>query len=265
MLDKNNPYAAPTADVTPPTPSMNPDSLDLLPEARRLSLGVGISWIKEAWALMKPNLGIWILMLLAYMIFQIVMSIIPIVGGIVAQLLAPVIMAGLLMAAKHVDLGGTLRFDFLFEGFKNRFTPLLGLGALMLGVYILMAMIFGGGMLAVMGPSFDPETGVVDPSEMLTPVVIILMLVGLVVGILLALAFAYATHLVALNNVPVFESVKQSFKGSARNILPLIVYVIIASIILIISAIPLGLGLLITIPLFFVTSYVSYKHIFLNH
>jgi len=264
MLDKNNPYAAPTADVTPPTSSMNPDSLDLLPEARSLSLGVGVSWIKEGWVLMKPNLGIWILMLLAYMVFQFVMGIIPIVGGIVAQLLSPVIIAGFLMAAKHVDLGGTLRFDFLFEGFKNRFTPLLGLGALLLGVYILMALIFGGGMLASMGESFDPEAGIIDPSTMFTPVVMILMLVGLVVGILLALAFAYATHLVALNNVPVFESVKQSFKGTAKNILPLIVYVIIASIILIISAIPLGLGLFITIPLFCVTSYVSYKHIFLN-
>lgn len=266
MLDKNNPYAAPQADVTPPRSSMTPDNLDLLPEARSLSIGAGVSWIKEAWALMKPNLGIWVLMLLVYMIFQVVMSIIPVAGGIVAQLLAPVIMAGLLMAAKHADLGGTVRFDFLFEGFKTKFAPLLGLGALMLGVYIVIGILVGGGMAVSMSTaSFDPETGTMDAGAMFSPIMLILMLVGLVIAVLISLAFAYATHLVALNDVPVFESVKRSFKGAAKNILPLIVYILMAFVIFIVSAIPLLLGLLITIPLFFVTSYVSYKQIFLNH
>ncbi|HHC74722.1 MAG TPA: hypothetical protein ENK78_06575 [Thiothrix sp.] len=266
MLDKNNPYAAPQADVTPPRSSMIPDNLDLLPEARRLPIGAGISWIKEAWALMKPNLGIWVLMLLVYIIFQIVMGMIPVAGGIVAQLLGPVIMAGLLMAAKHADLGGTVRFDFLFEGFKTKFAPLLGLGALMLGVYIIIGILVGGGMAVSMsGTNFDPETGVMDASAAFSPMMLILMAVGFVFLVLISLAFAYATHLVALNNVPVFESIKRSFKGAAKNILPLIVYMLIAVVILSISAIPLLLGLLITIPLFFVTSYVSYKQIFLNH
>ncbi|MGV6808480.1 MAG: BPSS1780 family membrane protein [bacterium] len=266
MLDKNNPYAAPQADVTPPRSSMMPDNLDLLPEARRLSIGAGFSWLKEAWALMKPNLGIWVLILLAYIVFQIVMGMIPVAGGIISQLLGPVIMAGIFMAAKHVDLGGTVRFDFLFEGFKTKFAPLFGLGALMLGVYILVGILVGGGMAVSMsGVNFDPETGVMDTSAMFSPIMLLLMLVGFVFFVLIALAFAYATHLVALNDVPVFEAIKRSFKGSAKNILPLIVYMLMMMVIFFISAIPLLLGLLITLPLFFVTSYVSYKQIFLNH
>jgi uncharacterized membrane protein len=264
MTENNNPYAAPDSDVTPPTTNPDTDSLALLPEVRKVSAGSPLDWIKEGWALMRPNIGIWILLTLVYFVIQVAFGFIPIAGDIASSLLGPVFIGGILMAAKHVDLGGSMRFDFLFEGFKKKFMPLLGLGGLTLAIFILFGILVGGAIAVSMGASgaFDPDA--VPSSDMIfTPVNIVLMIIAFIVILLLGLMFAFSTHLVALNDVKVFDALKMSFKGAWKNILALIVYGLLAVVMTIIGAIPLGLGLLVVVPVLMIASYVSYKRIFL--
>lgn len=264
MTDNNNPYAAPDSDVTPPTINPDADSLALLPEARKVAAGSALDWVKEAWALMRPSIGIWILITVVYFVIQIVFGFVPFAGDIASSLLGPVLIGGILMGAKHVDLGGTIRFDFLFEGFKKKFMPLLGLGGITLAIFILFGILFGGAIAISMGTSgaFDPEAAL-SPDMIFTPVNIVLMIVGFVVMILVSLMFAFSTHLVALNDVKVFEALKMSFNGALKNILALLVYGLLAIGMAIIGAIPLGLGLLVVVPVLMIASYVSYKRIFL--
>ena len=94
-----------------------------------------------------------------------------------------------------------------------------------------------------------------------------LAIVGIVVGILsilVGMLFFFATPLVALNQVPVFKALGMSFKGSLRNILPILIYGFIIMILIILGAIPLFLGLLIVIPMIYVSSYAAYRQVFLK-
>jgi len=262
MTENNNPYAAPEADVTLPQQESVAD-MALLPEARKVSLGAGIDWIKQAWAIMRKNLGTWILMIIVYIIIQVAFGLVPFLGDLASSLLAPVFTAGLLMAARTSDFGGDIQFSSMFDGFKSRFKSLLALGGLTLAAFFLIAIVFGGAIAisAAMGGGFESSEQMFE--SLFTPINIILMILGVIATFAIGLMFAYATHLVALNEVPVFQSLKKSFDGAWKNILPLIIYFLIMIVLVIISMIPLGLGLLISIPVIFIASYVSYKQIFL--
>ena len=259
MKESNNPYAPPQANVTP---TFAEQELELLSEPRSLSAGAGVNWISAAWPLVKKDLGIWVLITLALMVIQLILAFIPFVGAVAGNVLTPVFTGGLLMGIRAASAGEPLRFDALFEGFKHQFAPLAGLGALMLVVMFLLGVIASGIFYATM-PA--PDVMQADPMAGLSGSN--LAIVGIVVGILsilVGMLFFFATPLVALNQVPVFKALGMSFKGSLRNILPILIYGFIIMILIILGAIPLFLGLLIVIPMIYVSSYAAYRQVFLK-
>jgi uncharacterized membrane protein len=74
----------------------------------------------------------------------------------------------------------------------------------------------------------------------------------------------FAPALVAFHNVPAVDSMKQSFQACMKNIVPFLVYGIIALCLAIVATIPLGLGWLVLGPTLIGSIYYSYRDIFLN-
>jgi len=259
MNDKN-PYQPPQSDVTPPP--INVGNLTLLAEPRALSAGAGLSWLSDSWALVKSNLVVWVLITLVLFVIQFVLGIVPVVGDIVSSLIGPVLTGGILMGARAIAAGDTLRFEHLFAGFKENLVPLLGLGALTLGIVILFGIIIGG---AFVGMNMDlVQSEMSRPEDLLSGVNTGLIAVGVILLLLVMMLFWFATQLVALNNVPVFQALSMSFKACLRNPLALIVYSLLMVLLLILGMIPLLLGLLVVVPWMFASMYVSYRQIFLK-
>lgn len=258
MSDNNNPYEPPKSDVTPLT---NGENLSLLPEPRSLSAGSGISWLSESWPMVKDNLATWVLITLGLFAIQFVLGIIPGAGDIISSLIGPVLTGGILMGARAVAGGDSLRFDYLFEGFKQKFVPLLGLGALTLGIMFLFMVIIGG---AFVGMNMDNMEPGMTPEQLLSGVNTGLIAVGMILLLFVMMLFWFATQLVALNDVPVFQALTISFKGCLRNPLSLLVYSLAVLVLMILGTIPLLLGLLVVVPWLFCSMYVSYKQIFLQ-
>ncbi|OQX12485.1 MAG: hypothetical protein BWK73_14875 [Thiothrix lacustris] len=259
-MNDNNPYQPPQSDVTPPPITVG--NLTLLTEPRALSAGAGFSWLSESWALVKGNLGVWVLITLALFAIQFVLGVVPVVGDIASSLIGPVLTGGVLMGVRAIAAGERLRFDYLFAGFKENFMPLLGLGALTLGIIILFGIIIGG---AFVGMNMDLLEGEMsNPEDLLSGVNTGLIAVGVILLLLVMMLFWFSTQLVALNNVPVFQSLSLSFKACLRNPLALIVYSLLALLLLILGALPLFLGLLVVVPWLFASMYVSYRQIFLK-
>ncbi|QQZ28584.1 hypothetical protein HMY34_07355 [Thiothrix subterranea] len=259
MNDKN-PYQPPQSDVTPPP--INVGNLTLLTEPRALSAGAGLSWLSDSWALVKSNLVVWVLITLVLFVIQFVLGIVPVVGDIVSSLIGPVLTGGILMGARAIAAGDTLRFEHLFAGFKENLVPLLGLGALTLGIVILFGIIIGG---AFVGMNMDlMQSEMSRPEDLLSGVNTGLIAVGVILLLLVMMLFWFATQLVALNNVPVFQALSMSFKACLRNPLALIVYSLLMVVLLILGMIPLLLGLLVVVPWMFASMYVSYRQIFLK-
>lgn len=283
-MNDNNPYSPPQSDVTPP-PLPNSNG-ELLAEPRSLPASAAFQWLAQSWALVKTNLGLWMLMTLALFAIQAVMGFVPVLGDIATSLLNPVFTGGLLLGLRAVERGEALRFDYLFEGFKQKFVPLLGVGALTLGVLILFMVIIGG---LLVGMNLDAiQEGSFDPATMLSGLSVGLLAVSVIIGILVMMLFWFTTQLITLNDVPVFESLSRSFQGGLRNPLSLLVYVLVVMVIMLVLMLPPGLlffaqmtaegnmvllvvaalvlfaELLLLAPWLFGTMYVSYKAIFLK-
>jgi uncharacterized membrane protein len=258
--DNKNPYAPPRSDVTPPPLPVG--NQELLAEPRSLPMGAGIAWLSESWGLVKNNLGVWVLITLAWFAFQIVLGIIPGVGDVISAVLNPVLTGGVLLGIRATDMGEKMRFDYLFEGFKQKFAPLAGLGGITLGVLFLFGLIVGG---AFVGMNMDNlEANTLDVNAIFSGVNMGLVGVGVVLLIFVMLLFYFATQLVALNDVPVLKALTLSLKGCLHNPLPLLVYWLALVVVTLLGVLPLMLGLLVVIPWMFASMYVSYKQVFLK-
>ncbi|MEZ5452384.1 MAG: BPSS1780 family membrane protein [Thiothrix sp.] len=260
MSDNNNPYQPPKADVTPPP--VPASSMALLPEPRSVAAGSALSWLSDSWPMVKNNLGVWILITIGLFGIQFVLGLVPGLGDVASTLLGPVFTGGILMGARAVAGGEALRFDHLFAGFKEKVAPLLGLGALTLGIMFLFGIIIGGAFVGMNMDTLHGET--LKPEDLLNGMNTGLIAIGVILLIFIMMLFWFATQLVALNNVPVFQALTMSFKGCLRNPLPLIFYLLLALLLVIAGAIPLLLGLLVVVPWLFASAYVSYRQIFIQ-
>jgi uncharacterized membrane protein len=76
------------------------------------------------------------------------------------------------------------------------------------------------------------------------------------------MAYWFAPTLVIFHNMGALDAMRLSFFACLRNLLPFLVYSVISMLLLILAALPLGLGLFIMIPTMTASLYASYKDIF---
>ena len=65
-----------------------------------------------------------------------------------------------------------------------------------------------------------------------------------------------------LDNQPGFRALGISMVACLRNILPFLLCSLLSSILLVVAVIPLGLGLILWIPVMLLTLYTSYRDVF---
>lgn len=115
---------------------------------------------------------------------------------------------------------------------------------------------------AAAGMSYTGSIGVQLGTEEYNTVITI---VGLILGIAafyIAFGFSFAPYLVAEKKMGPFKALALSFNGFKHHGIKIIISMMIASLIVVISAIPLGIGLIWTLPLISVFFGVIYRTIF---
>lgn len=232
-------------------------------EARRVDAGRGVSWWTEAWPLFTKSAGIWIVMTLILIVVFIVLGLVPLLGGLAISLLVPVFVGGWMLAAHKLDAGGTIEVGDLFSGFRQRLSPLLVLGALMLAaslaIGLLAVMLGAGAMVGMMaGGAYQSGGGMMAGLG----VGMLGLLLALAVSLVVAMAIWFAPALVVLRNVAPVEAMKASFAACMKNAVPLLVYGVLYLVAAIVASIPFGLGWIVLMPLLMLTLYVSYRDIF---
>lgn len=230
---------------------------------KKVEAGDGLYWLAEGWRLFKLNPGMWIALILIYFVIAVVLSFIPVLGGLVLALITPALTTGLVYAARELDQGRDLAVDHLFVGLKDpqKRTPMLTLGAIYIGVAIVMAVVIFllGGGTAMMGAMMGG--GEAAAGAALAGGATVMVLIAILIGILIAMAFVYAGPLVMFQNVPPVESLKGSFSACVQNIVPLIVFGIVLAILGLIASLPFLLGWLVLGPVACGAIYASYKAI----
>lgn len=232
--------------------------------ARRVDSSRGWEWIVEGWRLFMKAPGLWIVMLLIYVIIGILLSFIPLLGSLAYTLAMPALMGGMLYGAAVLSQGGQLEIPHLFRAFQDqdRLGPMLVLGVLLLVAYIVMALVVGGAMVGWMagtGMTHMNEDIAVNMAMRVGPVVILLILL---ICLAIAMGMFYAIPLVMLASKSPWQSIQESFSACLLNMLPLLVFGLIYLILTFVAALPMGLGFLVLGPVTFGAIYASYKDIF---
>lgn len=259
---KENPFQAPSAPVDD-THDANAE-LGLASSPRSVSFGRGVGWIGEGWSLFREAMGLWIGIFVVFMLIQMGIGLIPILGGLVNIFLSLTLSAGLMIGARSLDTGEGLRFDHLFAGFQRNFGQLLLVGLLYLVgtivIIVLVVVIFGGALFA----AFMGSQGGAGLSGLAPMSILLAVLVAMALLLPLVMSIWFAPALVALNDVPAIQAMKLSFFGCLKNFLPFLLYGIVLFILGILALIPIGLGLLLLVPTMICAQYISYKEIFLE-
>ena len=111
-----DPYAAPKAQVAD-APGV-PIEGNFVPDGQSVPAGNGWSWIGASWSLFKQQPGMWILVVIIFAVLMIILGAIPLVN-LVAALLGPVFLGGLMIGCRALEEGSGLEVGHLFAGFRE--------------------------------------------------------------------------------------------------------------------------------------------------
>lgn len=228
---------------------------------RAVEAGRGIAWWTDAWALFTKNAGMWVVLGLVLLVVFVVLAFVPFVGALVSSLVAPVFIGSWLLAARKLEGGGALEVGDLFAGFQTKAKPLLVLGGLLLIATLVILAVAGMlGFGAVMG--MGGAQGSAGAMMAAGVAGMLVLLVGLALGLIVAMAFWFAPALVVFRDVEPIQALRASVAASLKNIVPFLLYSVIYFVAAIVASIPFGLGWIVLVPVLLLTVYVSYKDVF---
>lgn len=231
---------------------------------RTVAAGRGLEWWSEAWALFTKAAVMWIALAIVLIIIGLVLAFIPIIGGIAMTLMTPAFMAGWVVATRKVEAGGTLELGDLFTAFQgDKLKPLLVLGALLLAFTLAIVVVAGLlGIGAIIGVAAGGAGRSVGAALAAVGAGLLALLVSFAIAVVGSMALWFAPALVVFRGTAPLDAMRISFGASLRNVVPFLIYGVLAIVAAIIASIPLGLGWLVLLPLGMITLYVSYTDVF---
>lgn len=232
--------------------------------AKKVPASHGWQWIKTGFNLFKSNPGMWMVLFIIYFIIAFTMTLVPYIGQVALNLIAPVFLAGFMMGCRALENKQDLEINHLFAAFKSHASPLISIG----GIY-LVGIILVVGVVLLLGVDQDALKQVSDVENMpdeaklvlvtafMKPLMIILLLLTP-----LMMAYWFAPVLVIFKNQSPTDAMMCSFKACLTNLIPFSVYGLISMLLLMLASVPYGLGLLLIVPVMMASIYASYQDIF---
>lgn len=274
MTEERNPYAAPHSKVVSAAvpAQVDDDAMTVAetPSARRA--GEGSEWISVAWQLFKRQPAQLVALVLVtgilYMIGAIALQLIPYIGGIVATVFYVLLLSGLTLSVDRLYRGDGVGFDLLFAGFQHPARVQLAvLGVVVALMYLLLGYV--AALLAGAVPFWQASVGLTDvkPEDLIAngsmtlTTLMLYVAYALALFIPVAMATWFTSALVLLNGMQPLAAMSYSFRACLRNLAPLTVQSLLMTLLMFATVFTLFLGMLVVIPLFVLSWYVSYRRI----
>lgn len=235
-------------------------------QARVAPPDAAFNWLRQGWAAFVANPGLWLATTVLLLVIVIGLQIVPLVGALAANLLMPVLTAGMLHAVRRLADSGSFEIGDLFAGFRHNTGPLVIVGALYmagwLAIMLVIGLLFYGslGVGVLTGVGGHPAMGMgFGFGGMLLAAI-----VGLALAAPLLMAIWFAPALVYFNDMQPVAALKASFAASLANWLVMLVFGIVTLVLCFVAMLPMGLGFLVLLPVLFGALYASYKDIFIG-
>ncbi len=228
-----------------------------IPPARTLK------WIRSGFAMIFDEPAIWIGGCTASIVAFVVLSFIPFVGEILVQVLQFGLILFALAFADTQRLGRKFDFDAYFKPLSPLLPKLIGITLLN---FLLLALAVAPLFMSIhVSGGLENFGSLIKNFGRSSPHFAILLSSGLLSALLLTLctaASAYSIPLIFFQGLSIPEAMKTSALGSLKNVLTLFTNGLLLMLILLLGTIPLFLGWIVVLPLFFTSYYRSYYEIF---
>lgn len=224
------------------------------PQPRTIDVNRSVEWITGSFRMFMKAPGSWLIIMLVLAVGAwIVGKIGPSwMSGALTSVLGIVVLGTLMRSCHALDEGRDIASDAQVTASS---APLWILGLIAAGLSIGLTLLTG-----VLGVS-SLAAGFMHPSAMFYGLGLSFLIIFLL-SIVITMALWLAPALVVLKGVAPLDAVKMSLTATLKNIVPYIVYSLLMMLLLIVASIPLGLGLLVAIPMMICSCYLAYKDMF---
>ena len=207
---------------------------------KTLSASDAWQWIVSGWQTFTKNPVMLIVLTLIYVVSLYVLNLIPGIGALVAALLSPVLIGGLLLGVREVEAGRELKPGQIFIALQDppKLIQLALLGLVPLAVTLLQQVVMASSV---------PQG--------------LAALIGLLLSLASACALLYGLPLVMLGNRQAVEAVPASLRACLGQPVAVGVFLGLAVLLLFVALIPLGLGVLVYLPVMVGAMHASYRQV----
>jgi uncharacterized membrane protein len=202
----------------------------------------------------------WMGLSAGWMLITLALVLVPLVGGVVANLLQPVFFAGFAMAARGQLSGSAPSMGDLFAGFRRPLRPLVNLGAILLLAEI--AIFFVMSLLGLPGVGEGDEVVTVTDYVKALKGKEWILLVGVALTALVKGALWFAPALLAFHDLSTAHSIRWSVFAALSNVGAMLAYGVALTVVFVAGALPWGLGLIVAIPVMVASTYTGYAEVF---
>ena len=234
-------------------------------QPRSVAIDRGTAWLTEGFGYFQKDTVAWVGVTILWFVITLALAFVPLLGNLAVQILTPVFVGGMMLGCRARAQGGAFQVAHLFAGFSQNTGQLIVVGLLYLGgiigiVILLMVLVLFsfGSLVIIQQVNAGDLTALTDNLK----VVLLIILITLSLYIPLVMAFWFAPALVIMRNAGAVDALKLSFNGCLLNIMPFLLYGIIGLALTIVAVIPMGLGLLVLVPMLIASMYVSCQDIF---
>jgi len=231
---------------------------------RSCPAGEGIDWIKKGWGLFRMAPLMWVLFFVIYLIIQVALSFVPVLGSFAGYLIAPVFAGGVTLGCRSLETGGELEIEHLFGGFQRNTANLLVVGVLYILGTLAVLLVFGmfAGFSVVSAVLVGGEDRILESLAAASLPLVLGLLVCAALFVPLMAAYWFAPMLVVMHDMKPVDAMRESLFACLRNILSFLVYSVVMLLLLFVALLPLGLGILVWVPVMMASTYASYRGVF---
>ena len=222
----------------------------------------GVRWIVDGFHIYRARPLIWSGLTLGWLVISFGLLLVPLIGGIVANVLQPVFFASFAFAARRQLAGERVDMGDLFLGFRANRRALVNVG--MLELAAAFAIVFGLTFLA--GPLDSPlDASATRNAEELAKVLqdkAGYIFAGLALYALVKGALWFAPALIAFHGLSAMHAIRWSVYAALSNIGAMLTYLLALSAMYLVAALPWALGFIVAVPVMCLSTYTGYRDVF---
>lgn len=233
---------------------------------RTVEAGACFDWFRQGWAMFVAYPAIWLTLSILFFVLLCSLMIVPLVGQLAIYMLLPILIAGMLHVCQRISEDQIPEVRDLFVAFHRDTTQLIITGLLNLAgtfaVGIMLTVVasgsaLGGSMLGALGAPTLLGLGAIVGGMMVSGLFAVVLLT------LLLMSLWFAPALVFFHHMHAWPAIKASFMSCANNWLPFLLFGLITVVLTFFALLPLGLGLLLLLPVMVGTLFAAYRDIFI--